>query len=136
MNFGYRVPVLDGWRGPEVTRVLLPALKPEETDLPLAKVDIVCMFSGNQAALIVHRMSPMRKRSVRTASIKFKSSNWVGGQMVAGAGMKKVEERKLRRHYVPASPVCMRPHSILHVQHWKVELGEPCLRWVENCRCK
>jgi hypothetical protein len=115
--------------------------------LPLAKDDIMCMFSGYQAALILRRFSG-DKVLCGIVVVKFKSSGWFGRAVarfpMADAGSREVKSGTDGTGKLGAwkpSPsvvqVFMKPHSLVKIANWKAEVGRP---WrgplLNRCLCE
>jgi len=142
-------PMIEHCRRSETKHLLLAtdaSSQPNEL-LPLAKDDIMCMFSGYQAALILRRL-PGDKVLCGVAVVKFKSSGWFGRAVarfpMANAGSREVKSGTDRMGKLGAwkpSPsvvqVFMKPHSFVKITNWKAEIGGP---WrgplLNRCLCK
>jgi hypothetical protein len=114
--------------------------------LPLAKDDIVCMFSGYQAALVIRRL-PGDKLFCGVAVVEFKASNWAVRTFarISSPSVRlksKTETIDLRKSRIGTQSaysvhVFMKPHSIVSIENWNAEVGRPYRGpFLEHCMCK
>jgi hypothetical protein len=141
--------MIEHCRQSEIKHLLLAtdaSSQPNEL-LPLAKDDIMCMFSGYQAALILRRL-PGDKVLCGVAVVKFKSSGWFGRAVarfpMANAGPREVKsgtdgmgKSGVWKACASVVQVFMKPHSVVKITNWKAEVGRP---WrdplLNRCLCK
>lgn len=145
-----RLHMIDHGRRSEMKHLILAANTKSQHDelLSIAKDDIVCMFSGYQAALVIRRLSE-DKLLCGFAVVKFKPTRWLGRAVtrILSSRTRSTSESEMdaedwRTSRTGKRSPCtvhifMKPHSLISIQNWKVEVGRPYRGpFLEHCKCE